>query len=1025
MQAPWEYFEHFSDLVYVSDIDTHELVYLNRHARELYGFSSDADYQGRPCYEVMQYTHEPCTFCTHSALLKHGTAEWVYRNPVTAHTFRIKDSLIEYSGRRFHVTLAIDMDRSELETYRFNAFVHYEAFINECLIFAFAASNDPDESLNLMLQYIGQQQAGLQLSIYERVPDEHRFQSTYHWPSSPAQPQILPFDLEQYLSQQYPGRDSTEPLILSSGRELHSHLPAFCNQAFTGDDQSLLLVPLLLEGQISGYLRLDNAPPQQLCFLADICKVLSPFIIITMQRRDLLHYFKNSIMYDQMTGALNRRALNDHIHHGCPPHSIGLVYCDLIGLKNINDLFGHNSGDELIVRIFHILQKAFPSHPVYRMGGDEFLVLCDNTPQPDFEQSVAQLRTLLAKGNCELSIGCLWTADTSQDIHTLIQEADDLMYQDKREYYSRIDLATGQPRHSPPRGSTMPPASAASRETAFQNFLHNYFFDPEVFFQSVAMADNIFYLYCGDMQKNVYFISDNLKDEFNFTDNLVYNFVDLLEQRIYKPDQALHIAELQDMIEKKRQIHTIRYRIYNKSGQLLWIHCRGIMKWNDDMTRPLFFSGSMVCLKNEDAVDSTTGLLNLSSAEEELSAICSTSRSPLLLLSFVFQPLADINLAFGRETGDAVLREIGSQLEIQMGTFFRFFRLSDNHFLAFSHKDMMPARPIRQIRNIMLDVCAKHGIHMMYPCAAGVLHYPKDGSTAQELIDNAIVVANVSANFPSLDYLEFSSHMAQNQREQSSLGFALNYSVNHAFKGFHIVIQPQIETATQQIFGGEILLRWSMQGQNVSLSQCIAVLEQQGVIVPVGKWVITQTARAAQHILSLRPDFRFCINISYLQLLDDGLFPHIRQTLQQFNIPARNLLIALTETHHDSAPERLETFIRQCKEIGISFVLDNFGAAYSNLSLLLQHPADLIKLDQTLIRGVSSSQQKLDFMASFIYSCHRFGKQVCVEGVETEEEFNLIRQAGCDFMQGFYFYRPMDLDTLIHLLETPEGTANH
>ena len=93
-------------------------------------------------------------------------------------------------------------------------------------------------------------------------------------------------------------------------------------------------------------------------------------------------------MYDQMTGALNRRALKDHIRRECPLHSIGLVYCDLIGLKSINDLLGHNSGDELIVRIFHILQKAFPTQPVYRMGGDEFLVLCDNTPQPDFEQSV-------------------------------------------------------------------------------------------------------------------------------------------------------------------------------------------------------------------------------------------------------------------------------------------------------------------------------------------------------------------------------------------------------------------------------------------------------------------------------------------------------------------------------------------------------------------------------------------------------------------------------------------------------------
>ena len=90
MQAPWEYFEHFSDLVYVSDIDTHELVYLNRHARELYGFPSEADYKGHPCYEVMQHAHEPCTFCTCRALLESGAAEWVYRNPVTAHTFRIK-----------------------------------------------------------------------------------------------------------------------------------------------------------------------------------------------------------------------------------------------------------------------------------------------------------------------------------------------------------------------------------------------------------------------------------------------------------------------------------------------------------------------------------------------------------------------------------------------------------------------------------------------------------------------------------------------------------------------------------------------------------------------------------------------------------------------------------------------------------------------------------------------------------------------------------------------------------------------
>ena len=206
--------------------------------------------KGHPCHEVMQHAHEPCTFCTCRALLESGAAEWVYRNPVTAHTFRIKDSLIEYSGCRYHVTLAINMDRSELETYRFNSFVHYEAFVNECLIFAFAASDEPDESLNLMLQGASDSSRPVcKLSIYERVPAEHRFQSTYCWPPSSAGTKILPFDLEQYLSQQYPGRDSTEPLVLSSGQELQRHLPVFCDQASAGGDQSLLLVPLSPEGR--------------------------------------------------------------------------------------------------------------------------------------------------------------------------------------------------------------------------------------------------------------------------------------------------------------------------------------------------------------------------------------------------------------------------------------------------------------------------------------------------------------------------------------------------------------------------------------------------------------------------------------------------------------------------------------------------------------------------------------------------------------------------------------------------------
>lgn len=1026
MQAPWEYFEHFSDLVYVSDMDTHELVYLNKYARELYGFSSHEEYKGKKCYHVIQQLTHVCDFCTRQTLLESGSAEWTYRNPATAHSFRIKDSLMLFGGRRFHVTLAIDIDSSRMENFRFNPFVHHESFINECLMYAYAAADEPSESLNLMLEFIGNQKRCTQIFLYERTADQQAFQSTYCWPNTtPQSTSTIPFDLSQYLKNQLSDRMDTDAVIFSSEDTLREQLPQLYAYLVPHQISSLILIPLMWDGQIGGYLRLDNVISDSLYFLADICKVLSPFIATTIQRRELIQYFKQSSMYDQLTGAQNRHALNTYVETLFPLHSIGLVYCDVIGLKNINDLLGHARGDELIVKIFRILQASFPTNQIYRMGGDEFLVLCDNMAQDEFEKCVVQLREMVTANNCELSVGSLWTASKDKDFHALIQEVDNRMYQDKRNYYSQIDPATGQKRHTPQRGIPVPALYLPQENSAFQSFLDNYYFDPDTFFQSVSMPDTTFYLYCGDMKKNIYFISDNLREDFNFADNLVYNFVSRLEQRIYKPDQDIHAAEMQDVIESKRDTHSVRYRIYNKSGQLVWVHCRGIMKWNEDHTEPIFFSGSMTSMKNEDAVDPITGLLNLSSALRELTAVCNGSHTELLMLCFAFQPLKDVNMSFGHQTGDAVLQEIGSQLEIQMGTFFRFFRLSSTHFLAFSHKQLDPSVPAKHIRRIILDACRNHGIHLMYPCTIGVLHYPQDGTTPQELINNATVVSNLSLEFPSVDYLEFSSHMARDRREESHLGFALNYSINHGFKGFHIVIQPQLINSSKKIFGGEVLLRWNEHGREVPLHKCIPILEQQGMIVPVGKWIITEAARAGQRILAIKPDFRLSLNISYIQILDDSLFPFIKQTIEEYHIPPQNLLIELTETHSDTLPDHLDAFIQNCRSIGISFVLDDFGTAYSSLSMLLQHPADLIKLDRTLMTEITSSKKKFNFMMSVIYACHRFGKQVCIEGVETKDELELVQQTGCDLIQGFYFYRPMELNDLYRLLEKGDKTNDH
>lgn len=471
------------------------------------------------------------------------------------------------------------------------------------------------------------------------------------------------------------------------------------------------------------------------------------------------------------------------------------------------------------------------------------------------------------------------------------------------------------------------------------------------------------------------------------------------------------------MLREKRESHSVRYRIYDKNGELTWLHCRGIMKWNEDKTEPLFFSGSMVSLKNESEVDPITGLLNLSLALKRISEF-NRLGIETMLMCIVLRKFSDVNHVFGRDIGDAVMKEIGWQLERNLGVQFYFYRIDGARFLAVSQTVLEPEGAVASIQKIIKDIFRKYKIHVVSPCAIGVLHSAAGQREAQELVDNVITAAHTAKAFPDLDYLEFSSHMTKTYQEHTDMSMALNACIEHGFQGFRIVIQPQVETKNGRMFGGEVLLRWKNEGKEISPSKFVPILEQTGMIAPVGKWILEETMRKGKEILKYQPDFRLSVNVSYLQIMDQKFFPFLEDTMERFQIPAENLLIELTETHFDEMPEHLQRFIRQCKKIGIRFALDDFGSAYSGLQLLLQYPADLIKLDRTLMREITTSKEKMRFIMSVVYACHQFGKEVCVEGVETKEELDIVRQTECDFIQGFYFYKPLEWEEMRQVLES-------
>ena len=128
----------------------------------------------------------------------------------------------------------------------------------------------------------------------------------------------------------------------------------------------------------------------------------------------------------------------------------------------------------------------------------------------------------------------------------------------------------------------------------------------------------------------------------------------------------------------------------------------------------------------------------------------------------------------------------------------------------------------------------------------------------------------------------------------------------------------------------------------------------------------------------------------------------------------------LTESALDEQPDQLDFFVSECQKMGMYIALDDFGSGYSSLRMMLQYPSSIIKLDRSLVREVTESESKMNFIRSIVFACHQFGKAVCMEGVEQADQNEIILNTGCDMIQGYYYYRPMELSDMYRLVSQNE-----
>lgn len=556
------------------------------------------------------------------------------------------------------------------------------------------------------------------------------------------------------------------------------------------------------------------------------------------------------------------------------------------------------------------------------------------------------------------------------------------------------------------------------KDSVFYQFLKTSYFDLEVFFQSMSAENKSSYFYFGDMQKDLFFISDNMREDFGFHSNVVPGFLEAWEHRIASEKaKEIYRKSHEILIKEKQSVHSLRYRVRDISGKSMWIQCYGLLKWNEDRSKPLFFSGRITHQDNDFEVDPVTSFPRTSVMLRKFTDIIFKKKA-VRTIGFCFNNIREINSTKGRAYSDYMIRMCSEELISSLASKVIFYRLNGTKCIALvkaSCSDSVDSL-VEEIRKIIFKWYARMGISVHQACSFAVMRYDRSPVRPEEFLEQMVTLIKLAKSNGDSVYEEYSGENIQKLKQLSEITLSLNHDVMNGMKNFRIVIQPMVRKEDKRIIGGEALLRWQFAGKDVPPCVFIPMLEKMNVIHLVGRWVFEQAVCACMRLRSYQEQFYLSFNVSMQQLADQEFADYMKNILLKYKADGTYMVAEMTENFMDKEPEKMFAFAGKCQEMNIRIALDDFGNGYSSIRRLLQYPSSVIKLDRSLLEEMMESEEKKNFISSIVYACHSFGKKVCMEGVETSEQNCMIEETGCDMIQGFYYHRPIEVREVYKLL---------
>lgn len=379
-----------------------------------------------------------------------------------------------------------------------------------------------------------------------------------------------------------------------------------------------------------------------------------------------------------------------------------------------------------------------------------------------------------------------------------------------------------------------------------------------------------------------------------------------------------------------------------------------------------------------------------------------------------------VNDSLGHEAGDLLLKEIAHRLKSCVREEDVVSRIGGDEFVVAlfdiaqrEHAAIVAEKILERLSHPVVV----NGHELLAAASIGISVYPDDGEDAETLIKCAdIAMYRAKQSGGAEQYVFFSQEM--NQRSLERLQMENNLSRALERNELLLNYQPQLDLASGKIIGAEVLLRWQHGGSTmISPAQFIPIAEETGLIISIGEWILeTVCAKNKQWQEAGLPIVKLAVNISARQFRPQ-LTQLVAQVLSRHNLDPSYLELEITESVIMQNVESVVSMMAGFHRLGVTLSLDDFGTGYSSLSYLKRFPIDTLKIDQSFVRGLPGDSNDTAIAKAIISLAGNLNLSVIAEGVETVEQLDFLRAAGCDEIQGYYYSRPLSEEDFTRFLQ--------